>query len=74
MGLDTKTYCLTDWLSVAMRLWLVRVRHFEASLSRELQRKGASQQGQEPLDTETEDPTLLEAATKQRSEDRDWEY
>jgi hypothetical protein len=37
---------------------------------RELQRKGASQRGQGPLDTEAEDATLLEAATKQRSEDR----
>jgi hypothetical protein len=33
--------------------------------------KGASQGRQEPLDTEAEDATPLEAATKQRSEDRD---
>jgi hypothetical protein len=31
---------------------------------------GASQQGQEPIDTEAEDATLLEALTKQR----DWEH
>jgi hypothetical protein len=34
--------------------------------NREVQRKGASQRGQKPLDTETEDATSLEAATKQR--------
>jgi hypothetical protein len=33
---------------------------------RELQMKGASQRGQEPLDTEVEDATLLEATTRQR--------
>jgi hypothetical protein len=37
----------------------------------ELQLEGTSQRGQEPLDTESEDPTLLEAATKQRSGGRD---
>jgi hypothetical protein len=41
------------------------------SSARELQRKGASQREQEPLDKEAEEATLLEAATKQRSEDRD---
>jgi hypothetical protein len=41
------------------------------SSARQLQLKGASQRGQEPLDTEAEDATLLEAATKQRSENRD---
>jgi hypothetical protein len=44
------------------------------SLYRELQLKGASQRGQEPLDTEAEDTTLLEAVTKQLSEDRDKEH
>jgi hypothetical protein len=41
------------------------------STAQELQLNGASQWRQEPLDTESEDATLLEAATKQRSEDRD---
>jgi formamidopyrimidine-DNA glycosylase len=41
------------------------------SSARGLQKKGASQRGQEPLDKEAEDATLLEAATKQRSEDCD---
>jgi hypothetical protein len=36
--------------------------------------KGVSQRGQEPLNTEAEDSTLLEAATKQRSEGRDGEH
>jgi hypothetical protein len=40
----------------------------------ELKRKGASQREQEPLDTEAEYATPLEAATKQRSEDCDWEH
>jgi hypothetical protein len=35
----------------------------------ELLRKGASQQEQEPLDTEVEDVTSLEATTKQHSEE-----
>jgi hypothetical protein len=39
--------------------------------ARELQLKGASHCGQEPLETEAEDATLLEAATKLRNEDRD---
>jgi hypothetical protein len=51
-------------------LW---VWQLEVSSSRELQLKGASQWGQEPLDTEAKDAALLEAATKQRSEDCDWE-
>jgi hypothetical protein len=38
---------------------------------REPHLKAASQRGQEPLDTEAEDATLLEAATKQRSGGRD---
>jgi hypothetical protein len=38
---------------------------------RELQLKGASQRGLEPLDMEAEDATLLEATTKQRSGGRD---
>jgi hypothetical protein len=37
------------------------------SSDRELQLKGNSQRGQESLDTEAEDATLLGAATKQRS-------
>lgn len=37
------------------------------SAVRELQLKAACQQGQEPLDTEAGDATLLEVATKQRS-------
>jgi hypothetical protein len=44
------------------------------SSAREQLRKGASQRGQEPLDAEPEDATLLEAATKQRGENRDWEH
>jgi hypothetical protein len=44
------------------------------SSARELQLKGASQREQEPLDTEAEDATPLEAVTKQRSEDRDGEH
>jgi hypothetical protein len=47
------------------------VQQLEASSAQELQLKGASQQGQEPLDTEAEDTTPLETTTKQRSEDRD---
>jgi hypothetical protein len=34
----------------------------------------ASQRGEEPLGTEAEDATPLEAATKQRSENGDWEH
>jgi hypothetical protein len=37
----------------------------------ELQLKGAGQRGQEPLDTEVKDATLLKAVTKQCSEDHD---
>jgi hypothetical protein len=48
-------------------------RQLEASSARELQLKCANQGGQKPLDKEAEDATSLEAATKQRSEDRDWE-
>jgi hypothetical protein len=44
------------------------------SLARELQLKGANHWGREPLGTETEVAKLLEAATKQRSEDRDGEH
>jgi hypothetical protein len=44
------------------------------SSSRELQRNVANQRKQEPLDTEAENAALLEAATKQRSEDRNWEH
>jgi hypothetical protein len=33
--------------------------------------KGFGQRGQEPLNTEAEDATRLEAASKQRSEDHD---
>jgi hypothetical protein len=36
--------------------------------------KGASQRGRELLDTETEDAALLEAATKQHSEESDGEH
>jgi hypothetical protein len=36
--------------------------------------ESASQRGQGPLDTEAEDATPLKAATKQRSEDSDWEH
>jgi hypothetical protein len=36
-----------------------------------VQLKGASQRGQEPLDTEAEDATPSEAATKNRSDGRD---
>jgi hypothetical protein len=39
--------------------------------AQELQPKGASQGRQEPLDTEAENATNLEAATKQRKEDYD---
>jgi hypothetical protein len=39
-----------------------------------MQMKGSSQRGQEQLDTEAEDATPLEAATKQRSEDCEWEH
>jgi hypothetical protein len=42
--------------------------------ARELQLKGVSQRVQEPLDTEAEDATPLEAATKEHNEDRDWEH
>jgi hypothetical protein len=38
---------------------------------RELKLNDVSQRGQEPLNTEAEDATPLEAAAKQRSEDRD---
>jgi hypothetical protein len=44
------------------------------SPAEELQRKGASQRGQEPLDMEAKDATLLEATTKQHSEDCDREH
>jgi hypothetical protein len=44
------------------------------SSTRELQLKGASQRGQEPLDTEAEDAPPLEATKKQRTEGRDWEH
>jgi hypothetical protein len=44
------------------------------SLGLELQLNGASERGQEPLETEPEDGRLLEAAIKQRSEDRDTEH
>jgi hypothetical protein len=43
----------------------------EVSSTRELHLKSANQRGQEPLDTKAQDATPLEAATKQRSEDRD---
>jgi hypothetical protein len=36
--------------------------------------RGTSQRGQEPLDTEAEDATLLKAATRQRNEDHDGEH
>jgi hypothetical protein len=39
-----------------------------------MQQKDGSQRGQESLDTEAEDAIALEAATKQRSEDRDREH
>jgi hypothetical protein len=39
--------------------------------AREVHLKGASKRGQEPLHTEAEDATSLEAVTKQRNEDRD---
>jgi hypothetical protein len=42
--------------------------------ARELQLKGASQWGQEPLDREAKDITLLKAAIKQCSEDCDGEH
>jgi hypothetical protein len=42
-----------------------------ASLAQELQLKGASQRGHEPLDTEAKDATMLEATTKQHIEDYD---
>jgi hypothetical protein len=42
--------------------------------ARELQLEGARQRGQEPLDTEAENATSLEAAIKQLSEDRDCEH
>jgi hypothetical protein len=41
------------------------------SRAQKLQVKSASQGGQVALDMEAEDAALLEAATKQRSEDRD---
>jgi hypothetical protein len=44
------------------------------SSAQELQLKGVSQWGQEPLVAEAEDATALEAVTKLRSEDRDWEH
>jgi hypothetical protein len=40
------------------------------SSARELKLKGVTQREQEPLDTEAEDAALLEAAIKQRNEDR----
>jgi hypothetical protein len=42
----------------------------QVSSARELQLKGVGQGGQEPLDTEAEDATPFEAATKRSSEDR----
>jgi hypothetical protein len=39
-----------------------------------VQLKSASQWGQKLLDTEEKDATLLEAATKQHTEDHDWEH
>jgi hypothetical protein len=47
------------------------VGQLEASSALELQLKGASQRGPKPLDMDVEDVTRLEAATKQRSEDRE---
>jgi hypothetical protein len=48
------------------------VRQLEVSqFSSGAQLKGASQQGQELLDTEAEGTAPLEAAAKQRSEDHD---
>jgi hypothetical protein len=44
------------------------------SSARKLQLKDASQREQEPMDTETEDATPLEAATKQGREDSDEEH
>jgi hypothetical protein len=71
----------TDWLTVSCNVTLALtltdselVRELEDSSTRELQMKGASQWGQGTLDTEVDDATLLEAATKQHSEDRDWEH
>jgi hypothetical protein len=40
-------------------------------LARELQQKGANQQGQDSKDTEAEDATPSEAAKQQCSKDRD---
>jgi hypothetical protein len=39
----------------------------------DLQLKNDSQREKEPMDTEAKDTPPLEAATKQRSEDHDWE-
>jgi hypothetical protein len=44
------------------------------SSAREMQLKGASQRGQEPLDMEVEGAIPLEAVTRQRSEDRHEEH
>jgi hypothetical protein len=43
-----------------------RLLNFVFISARELQLKGAGQRGQVSLDTEAEDSTLMEAATKQR--------
>jgi hypothetical protein len=68
---------LTDLLTVSRNVTLT-VNQFASwkpvNSTRELQLKGVSQWGKEPLDTEAEDATPLEAATKQRSEGRNWEH
>jgi hypothetical protein len=69
----------TDWLTVSCNVTLtltltVSSLVLEDISARELQLKGARQRGQEPLVTEAEDATPLEAATKRRTEDRDWEH
>jgi hypothetical protein len=76
MGLDTKTYWLTDRQSQCdfdFDLW-VSSAWKPVNSAGELQLKGACQRGQEQLDMEAEDATLLEAATKQRSENHEWEH
>jgi hypothetical protein len=50
------------------------VWQLKGSSAWELQVKGYSQRGQEPLDMEAEDTTPLEASTKQHTEDWDWEH
>jgi hypothetical protein len=54
----------------APRLHKESILRCGVSSARELQLRGTSQRGQKPLNMEAEDATLLEAATKQRSEDR----